>query len=64
MNNKRTLVNDIVFLTLARIFCTILFTNNNIKVVIQIHTFLMDHRTEDSVPLLRARPLFYVRVVI
>ena len=48
MNNKRTLVNlykDIVLVTRVRIFCTTLFTNNNIKVVIQIHTFLMDHIT-------------------
>ena len=45
INNKRTLVNlykDIVLVTRARIFCTTLFTNNNIKVVIQMHTFLMD----------------------
>ena len=25
------------------VFCTILFTNNKIKVVIQMHAFLMDH---------------------
>ena len=43
MNNKITLVNlyqDIVLVTRVRIFCTALFTNNNIKVVIQIDAFL------------------------
>ena len=47
MNNKRTLVNlyrYIVLVTRVRIFCTTLFTKNNIKVVIQMHTFLMDHK--------------------
>ena len=29
-------------MTRVRIFCTTLFTNNNLKVVIQMHTFLMD----------------------
>ena len=46
MNNKRTLVNlykDIVLVTRVHISCTTLFTNNNnIKVVIKIHAFLMD----------------------
>ena len=45
MNNKRTLVNlykDIVLVTRVHIFCTTLFTNNNIEVVIQMHIFLMD----------------------
>ena len=45
MNNKRTIVNlykDIVLVTRVRIFCTTLFTNNNIKVVIQMHTIRMD----------------------
>ena len=39
MNKKRALVNlckDIILVTRVRIFCTALFTNNNIKVVIQI----------------------------
>ena len=43
INNKRTLVNlykDIVLVTRVRIFCTALFTNKNIKVVIQIDAFL------------------------
>ena len=43
MNNKRTLVNlykDIVLVTRVRIFCATLFTNNNIKVVIQMYTYL------------------------
>ena len=43
INNKRTLVNlykDIVLVTRVRVFCTALFTNYNIKVVIQIDTFL------------------------
>ena len=43
MKNKRALVNlykDIVWVTRVRIFCTTLFTNNNIKVVIQIDAFL------------------------
>ena len=38
MNNKRelvTLYKDIVLVTRERIFCTTLFTNNNIKVGIQ-----------------------------
>ena len=47
MNNKKskTLVNlyeDIVLVTRVRIFCTTLFTNNNIKIVIKSSTFL-DH---------------------
>ena len=45
MCNKRTLVNlykDIVLVTRVRIFCTTLFTNNNIKVMIQMHTFQMN----------------------
>ena len=40
---KRTLVNlykDIVLVTRVRIFCTALFTNNNIKVMIKIDAFL------------------------
>ena len=43
MNDKKTLVNlykDIVLVTHVRIFCMALFTNNNIKVVIQINAFL------------------------
>jgi hypothetical protein len=43
MNKKRALVNlykDIVLVTSVRIFSTALFTNNNIKVVIQIDAFL------------------------
>ena len=46
MKDKRTLVNlykDIVLVTRVRIFCTTLFTNNNIKVMIQINVFLTDH---------------------
>ena len=45
MNDKRTLVNlykDIELVIRLRIFCTTLFTKNNIKVVIQIDAFLMD----------------------
>ena len=45
INNKRKLVNlhkDIVLVTRVRFFCTALFTNNNIKVVIEINAFLMD----------------------
>ena len=45
INNKRTLVNsykDIVLVTCQHIFCTILFINNNIKVVIQMYTFQME----------------------
>ena len=47
MNNKRTLLNlskDIVLATRVRSFCTLLFTNNNIKVVIQINAFPTDHQ--------------------
>ena len=49
MNNKRALVNwfkDIVLETCVRIFCTALFTNNNIKVVIQIDTLLAHLKTD------------------
>ena len=45
LNYKRTLVNlytDIVLGTRLSIFCTTLFTINNIKVVIQMHAFLFD----------------------
>ena len=47
MNNKRTLVNlykDIVLVTRVRIFCTPLFTNNKIKVVIPMHSFQFDQK--------------------
>ena len=47
MNNKRPLVNlnkNIILVTRERIFCTTLFTNNNMKVVIQMHTFLMGQK--------------------
>ena len=37
---------------LVRIFCTTLFTNNNIKVVIQMHTFLLDHLIEFQTPIM------------
>ena len=43
INNKKTFVNiyeDIVLVTRVRIFCTTLFTNNNIKIVIKSSTFL------------------------
>ena len=43
--NKRTLANlykDIVLVPRLRIFCTTLFTNINIKVVIQMHPFQFD----------------------
>ena len=45
MNNKRKFFDsykDIVLVTRLRIFCTPLFTNNNIKVVIQFNAFLTD----------------------
>ena len=45
MNNKRKLFNlykYIVLVTRLRIFCSTLFTNNNIKVVIQMHSFQFD----------------------
>ena len=48
MNKKRALVNlykDIVLVTRVRISCTALFTNNNIKVVIQIDAFLAHPNT-------------------
>ena len=51
MNNKRALVNlykDIVSVTRVRILCTALFTNNNIKVVIQIDAFLAHLRVLPS----------------
>ena len=35
--NIVNLYKDIVLMTLLRIFCTTLFTNNNVKVVIQMH---------------------------
>ena len=40
--NKNVLVNlykDIELVTRLHIFCTTLFTNNNIKIVIQMHAF-------------------------
>ena len=40
--NKRTLVNlykAIVLVTRVHFFCATLFTNNNIKALIQMHTF-------------------------
>ena len=46
MNNKRALVNlykDIVLVIRVRILRTALFTNDNIKVVIQIDAFLANH---------------------
>ena len=45
LNNKKIFYNlykDIVLVTRLRIFCTTLFINNNIKIVIQMHTFLLD----------------------
>ena len=36
------LYKDIVLVTRQRIFCTSLFANNNIKVVIQMHSFVFD----------------------
>ena len=45
IDNKRTFVNlykGIVLVTPLNIFSMILFTNNNIKVVIQMHAFLFD----------------------
>ena len=56
MNIKRTLIHlykDIVLVTHICIFYTTWFTNNNIKVVIQMHSFQFDpfrvSCTEDSV---------------
>ena len=46
MNNKRALVDlykDIVLVTLIRIFCTTLFTNNNKKVVFKMQAFQFDN---------------------
>ena len=46
INNKRILVDlykGIVLVTGLCIFCTTLLTNNNIKVVIQMHSFQFDH---------------------
>ena len=51
MNKKRALVNlykDIVLVTRVRIFCKALFTNNNIKVVIQIDAFLAHQNSADD----------------
>ena len=51
MINKRTLVNlykDFILVTRLRIFCTSLFTNNNIKVVIQMHYFQFDPRVNEN----------------
>ena len=47
INNKRILVNlykDIVLVTRLHIFCTTLFINYNIKVVIKMHSFQFDHK--------------------
>ena len=51
INNKRSLVDfykDIVFVTCVRIFCTALFPNNNIKVVIQIDAFLAHQKLKGA----------------
>ena len=48
INDKRTLVylyKDFLLVTRLRIFCATLFTNNNIKVVIQLHSFQFDQFT-------------------
>ena len=50
INNKKTLVNlyeDIVLVTRERIFCTTMFTNNNIKIVIKSSTVLDHHFTNE-----------------
>ena len=39
---------DIVLVTRVRIFCTTLFTNNNIKIVIKSSTFL-DHQPSTTI---------------
>jgi hypothetical protein len=47
MKNKRALVNlykDIVLVARVCSFCTALFTNNNLKVMIQIDAFLAHQR--------------------
>ena len=65
INNKRTLVNlykDIVLVTRLLIFCTTLFTNNNIKVVIQMHAFLFDRKkihNLNAIKILRFPHFFY-----
>ena len=38
--DKQCRTEIIVLVTRVRIFCTTLFTNNNIKIVIKSHTFL------------------------
>ena len=48
INNKRTLVNlykVIVLVTRLHIFSTTLFTINNIKIVVQMHTFQFYHQS-------------------
>ena len=44
-------------MTRVRIFCTTLFTNNNINFIIQIHAFLMDH--VDSTSILKDKFKYY-----
>ena len=59
---KRTLLiytyKDIELGTRVRIFCTALFTNNNIKLVIQMHAFLFDHEALIKGPLKSFNSLF------
>ena len=43
------LYKDIVLVTHLLIFCTSLFTNNNIKVVIQMHSFLFDQQNKSYI---------------
>ena len=52
ISNKRALVDlykDIVLVTCVRIFCTTLFTKNNIKIVIKSHTLLIHQNNIDLV---------------
>ena len=42
IKEHKNLYKDIVFGARVRIFCTTLFTNNNIKVAIQMHSFQFD----------------------
>ena len=65
---------DIVLMTHLRIFCTTLFTNNNKKVVIQMHTFLMDlicesmksakaNKNQETFNIVRLLQILHVRMV-
>ena len=64
MNYKRKLVNlykDIVLVTRVHIFCTTLFINNNVKIVIQKNTFLEHHLYGINYLTFRKKKQYHIR---